>query len=248
MPTLDEFTGKVILCAVTAVVALALDRLLSRITRRAVERFDMPNVSILVNIGRALVWTLAVLFIMKPVFGLDPMALVTTLGVISIVVSLGMQDTIANVIGGLGLMAGHVFEPGDVIEVAGTKGEVVDITWRCTTLRLADGSTEVIPNSVLNNTKLTRFAPRPAKRYTMNLQVRPDADLEAVAADIVSTANEALAGLVSEEWPTEVYFVGTDAFGVNVIVWLFLLQRKDDVRTADTLMRALAGRSWLVVQ
>ena len=65
----------------------------------------------------------------------QPTTLFTALGIGGLAVSLGLKDTIANVIGGFGLMLGRVIQPGDYVKVAGITGTVKDINWRQTIVR-----------------------------------------------------------------------------------------------------------------
>ena len=112
--------------------------------------------SIFVNILRVVVWVLAVATVLQPVFGVNPTTLFTALGIGGLAVSLGLKDTIANVIGGFGLMLGHVIQPGDYVSVSGTKGVVKDINWRQTIVRERNGNEMVIPNSILNTASLEK--------------------------------------------------------------------------------------------
>ncbi|MBQ2697861.1 MAG: G5 domain-containing protein, partial [Clostridia bacterium] len=54
---------------VTAVVAYVLQRIATRATRKVLEKAQMPNVSIFINIERVLIWFLALLAVLEPVFG-----------------------------------------------------------------------------------------------------------------------------------------------------------------------------------
>ena len=119
----------------------------------------MPNASIFINILRAVVWTLAVGTVLQPVFGINPTTIFTALGIGGLAVSLGMKDTIANIIGGFGLMLGRVIQPGDLVNVAGTDGVVEDINWRQTVVRERNGNIKIIPNSILNTASLEKLNP-----------------------------------------------------------------------------------------
>ena len=155
MDQLNALLAKGLTVAAAVVVALVVQHFALRLARRALEASDVPSASIFLNILRALIWSLAVLSILQPVFGMDPSGFVTALGVASVAISLGLQDTISNLISGLSLMAGKVIKPGDKISVGSVTGEVTDVTWRSTTVRHRSGDVEVIPNSVLNKTSLT---------------------------------------------------------------------------------------------
>ena len=119
----------------------------------------LPNASIFVNILRVVVWVFAIGTLLQPVFGINPTTLFTALGIGGLAVSLGLKDTIANVIGGFGLMLGRVIQPGDYVKVAGITGTVKDINWRQTIVRERNGNEMVIPNSILNTASLEKLDP-----------------------------------------------------------------------------------------
>lgn len=147
-------SGKIILLIVVALLAAVIDKALTRIVSKVLDRSQVPNASIFINILRAVVWTLAVGTVLQPVFGINPTTIFTALGIGGLAVSLGMKDTIANIIGGFGLMLGRVIQPGDLVNVAGTDGVVEDINWRQTVVRERNGNVKIIPNSILNTTSL----------------------------------------------------------------------------------------------
>ena len=119
MDQLNALLAKGLTVAAAVVVALVVQHFALRLARRALEASDVPSASIFLNILRALIWSLAVLSILQPVFGMDPSGFVTALGVASVAISLGLQDTISNLISGLSLMAGKVIKPGDHSRQAG---------------------------------------------------------------------------------------------------------------------------------
>ena len=95
-------SGKIILLIVVALLAAVIDKALTRIVSKVLDRSQVPNASIFINILRAVVWTLAVGTVLQPVFGINPTTIFTALGIGGLAVSLGMKDTIANIIGGNG--------------------------------------------------------------------------------------------------------------------------------------------------
>ena len=105
--------SKLILLAVVLIVAALIDKALTKVVRRVLDKSQVPNASIFVNIMRAVVWVFAIGTLLQPVFGINPTTIFTALGIGGLAVSLGLKDTIANVIGGFGLMLGRVIQPGD---------------------------------------------------------------------------------------------------------------------------------------
>ena len=227
------------------VIAWLVERVVMRLMHKLLDASDLPSASLFINIGRALIWVLALLSVMRPVFGVDPAGFVAALGVVSIAVSLGMQDTISNIIGGISLMLSKAVQPGDYISVGDVTGEITDVTWRSTTVMMRGGAQEVIPNSVLSKTALTRITPWSVGYCGVPIAVVPGADLNAVADECCRVVASELADLLDPAFETDVIFSAFTAYGTQGEVRLHV---KTDVvfsTAQDRLARALSGRPWL---
>ena len=240
-----ELVGKLVFLAVTVVVALVVQRVVLKVAKRALDASDVPSASLFLNLLRALIWAFALMTVLKPVFGLEPTAFVAALGVVSVALSLGLQDTISNLIGGLNLLLGKVVQPGDYVTVGSVTGTVVDVNWRSTSVRDVVGNTQVIPNSVLNSSSLTKLTPANFNRATIPLLVRSDADLPAVEAQIYEKINAVLAGRLNPDVASLVRFSGTQLGGVPVTCYVYMAEGQSIYDATDDLMRALSGASWL---
>ena len=227
------------------VVAWLVERVVMRLMHKLLDASDLPSASLFINIGRALIWVLALLSVMRPVFGVDPAGFVAALGVVSIAVSLGMQDTISNIIGGISLMLSKAVQPGDYISVGDVTGEVTDVTWRSTTVMMRGGAQEVIPNSVLSKTALTRITPWSVGYCGVPIAVVPGADLGAVADECCRVAASELADLLDPAFETDVIFSAFTAYGTQGEVRLHVLPDVVFSTAQDRLARALSGRPWL---
>ena len=175
----------------------------------------------------------------------DPAGFVAALGVVSLAVSLGMQDTISNIIGGISLMVSKAVQPGDYITVGGVTGEVTDVTWRSTSVLMRGGAVEVIPNSVLSKTALTRITPWTAGYCGVPIAVVPGADLSAVADECCLIAARELADLLDPAFETDVIFTAFTAYGTQGEVRLHVRPEVVFSAAQDRLARALSGRPWL---
>ncbi|MBE6471641.1 MAG: mechanosensitive ion channel [Coriobacteriaceae bacterium] len=148
-----------------AVVLLAATVIVSHIVTAAVRRFTqldgvaLPSSSILVNIGRIVIWGVGIGLILSICFDVDVNALIAALGVGGIAVSLGLQDTIKNFIGGLQVTLMRIVHPGDHIIVGSVDGIVQDVTWRQTVVKDYENVVHIIPNSVINSTTVSKVEP-----------------------------------------------------------------------------------------
>ena len=149
-PTL--LAAKLIACGIIVLVALAVSRLLQIPLKRVLKASDGRRGAgtIVQNIIRVAVWGWALCAILDICFGIDVAAIIGALGVVGIAVSLGAQQTIANVIGGLIVELSGMIGPGDWISVDGrTEGCVIDTSWRRTTLKDEENVLYAIPNSLM---------------------------------------------------------------------------------------------------
>lgn len=156
----NEWLATIITAAVIIAITAAATHVLSKFLRRVLCYADeLPSSSIFVNIGRAAVWIIGGSVLLSTCFGVDVSAAVTALGIGGIAISLGFQDTISNLIGGLAVSLLRVVQPGDNISVGGSTGVVKDVTWRHTTIVNSAGETAVVPNSTINKTSLVHLPP-----------------------------------------------------------------------------------------
>lgn len=241
----SSFAEKVILLAIVVLVASIVQRLVIRFVRRVLEAAEVPSASIFLNILRAVIWSFALLFVLHPVFGIEPTGFVAALGVSSVALSFGLQDTVSNLVGGLSLMVTRVIVPGDVITVGGFTGRVTDINWRSTSVEARGGNIEVIPNSALLKSSFTKLTDGAAAASSFTVAVRHDADLEQVEREVLAVAKDALGELADPTREPLVQFGNMDAYGITMTVITFISADAMQGAANDRVSRALAGRPWL---
>lgn len=230
---------------VAVLVALVVQRVVVRLMHRALDASNLPSASIFINIARGLIWALAALSVLRPVFGVDPAGFVAALGVVSLAVSLGMQDTISNLVSGVSLMVSKAVQPGDQVTVAGVTGVVTDVTWRSTTVRTRGGAEQVIPNSVLSSTSLTHVTDWTVGYCGVPVLVGPGFDLDDVAEEIRAAVAEALGDALDPCFETGVVFTALTAYGTQGEVQLHVREGVVFSAAQDAVVRALNGRPWL---
>ena len=89
------------------------------------------------------------IFVWLRLSGVDPAGLVATSAVLTAVIAFSMQNTLGNVLGGVVLQLDNSLRTGDWVRVDDVSGQVVDITWRHTSVRTRNGETVIVPNGWL---------------------------------------------------------------------------------------------------
>ncbi len=257
LPNLEpaSLVAKVVLLVIVTAAALIVQRISVPISRRALEAAKVPQATILLNIQRGFtillniqrgfIWGFALLFVLGPVFGVEPTGFIATLGVTSVALSMGLQDTVSNLIGGLTLMLTKIIKPGDYVTASGFTGKVTDINWRYTCLEDRGGNMQVIPNSVLWKSPFVKLVEGPALSTTLTLAVKHDADLNAVAEEAVVAATMAAAKLLDLTRKPVAQFSDPNAGSVTLNLTLFMADGTTSAAVNDVVARALVGKPWL---
>lgn len=221
----------IIVLAATAVVSHLLTKLLLRVLSH--DEVPLPSSSIFVNIGRVAVWCLGIAVVLSSCFNVDVSAAVAAMGVGGIALSLGFQDTISNLIGGLQISIGGIVQPGDNIEVGGERGVVTDVTWRHTTIEDTAGKKAIIPNSVINKSALIQLPP--LRKIVIPITVSLEgAELDSLATKIAEAARQAVEPIADLEKDPLVLFSAMGDWGTqgSLIVWITEDDKAVDAKSA----------------
>lgn len=236
---------KVLIFVTVFLVAYVLQRIASRLTRKALKNMeDIPSATLIVGIVRAVIWVIAFLCVLDPVFGINPTGLVAGLGVGSLILSLGMKDSISNVFSGIILMATRTLVPGDYITIAGITGTVVDVTMRHTVVVDRDNEHVVIPNSLLDTSSLTKIPVDVESMGVIPFTMAPGNDPNKVAADLVQTVTQAGAAYLRTDLPPSVLYSTFTPFGLEGEVDFYVKPNIPLENVADVLARSLAGKAY----
>ncbi len=95
--------------------------------------------------------SLFVLFYCLYVIGFDSRSLLTSAGILSLVIGLGAQSMIADILAGVFMVFEGTFQVGDVVMIDGKRGRVLDIGLRTTKIKNDENNIAVFNNSRIAN-------------------------------------------------------------------------------------------------
>ncbi len=106
--------------------------------------------------------TIFALFYCLYLVGMDAQNLLASAGILSLVIGLGAQSLIKDIIAGIFIVFEGEFRVGDIVTIGGFRGTVMDIGLRTTKILGVDGNIKIYNNSditgVLNMTKEASYA------------------------------------------------------------------------------------------
>jgi small-conductance mechanosensitive channel len=223
--------ARVVAAALLVLLIASVTWMLSRVTGGLIgshaEVGALPSATVITNVARGLV-LLAGLLVILQTLGVSITPMITALGVGGLAVALALQDTLANLFGGLHILLSRQVHTGDFVRLdAGQEGYVQDVTWRYTSILQPGSGLLVVPNAKLAAAITTNFT-RPDSEVTVpvSVSIPYDADpdhVERVATDVAREVMHDAEGGVSGFSPV-IHF---QKLGVATIQFAAILQAKD---------------------
>lgn len=184
--------GKLLGALLTLVICLIAVRLVTALLRRVLDKthIDARVRKYLVQSVRLVLWVVTVL-ITADQLGIPVTSLVALLSVLSLAVSLAVQNVLANVAGGLVLLVTKPFAVGDYVDTPCGAGTVKDLTLTYTYLDTPDGLRIAAPNSSISAGKITNYTALGTRRIEHAVSASYDAPVQTVRQALL----DAVAGL-----------------------------------------------------
>lgn len=181
--TLDLAT--VLRAVIVVLVGVIVIRMLLKIVDRSLERSKSVSSirGYIRSVAKVGLWFLLGL-IVADCIGLPVTSLIALLSVAGLAVSLALQNTLANLAGGIMLLVSKPFEVGDYVEADGVNGTVNAIGLSYSTLVTPDNKEIFIPNSQIAEAKIINYNRLGKRRVEMTFNAAYDTDTETVRTAI----------------------------------------------------------------
>lgn len=215
---LVELLGKTILSLLLLALFLVLGRVLRTSVRKVVNRTSRnANLPILLsNLVYVALIIVAALSILSIYTGAGLSTLLTLFGLVSLAVSLSIQDILKNFVSGVYLLLEQPFSIGDRIKVRDVEGQVENIEIRTTQLHTDDGVQVFIPNSIVFSevvTNRTAYRQRLTTiRFTMPITGK---SFDEFSQEIKGCVGEFEANKVSKDPGPQVFVESVNALTTN---------------------------------
>ena len=147
--------GKFLPATVIFVFGVLAIKILMRIIVSALKKakVEQPALGLIRGVLRAVLYILLAL-IGASALGLDVTGVVAFASVLTLALSLSLQESLTNLIGGFTLLYTKPFSIGDFVEIAGQSGTVRSIGLNYTKLATTDNKTISIPNHNVVSTEI----------------------------------------------------------------------------------------------
>lgn len=156
-------------------------------------------------------WSLAIL-------GVDVSTIFASVGVLALILGFGAESLIADLVTGVFILFENQYNVGDIIEVGGFRGEVLEIGIRTMSVKDAGGNIKIINNAdmknVINRSEKQSIA-------VTDVSVSYDTDLEELEEKLVKEILPEIRDRNSDIFIDDVHFVGVEQLADSGVVLRF---------------------------
>lgn len=146
--------------------------------------------------------------------GIDVTGIIALASVLTLAVSLAVQDLLTNIIGGFTLLYTKPFGSGDFVEIAGEAGTVTEIGMTYTKLTTGDNKLIYIPNSSVVSADIVNYSDTGTRRVELKISASYDAPTQTVFQALLDTAK--VDGVMDSPAP----FVAVSAYNDSAIEYV----------------------------
>ena len=160
---------KAIVILVIGVLAI---RIIGKVLAKALEKSKLEKAAhvLIISLANTALYILLGL-IVASTLGIDVTSIVALASVLTLALSLALQNMVSNIIGGFTILYTQPFHSGDYVEIAAQSGTVQEINMTYTKLTTPDNKVISIPNSAVVAAEIVNYSAEETRRVSIDVSV-----------------------------------------------------------------------------
>ena len=181
---------KVLQAVIILVIGLLIIKLVMKIVTTILDKSKLEKAAhgLIKTLAKTIMWVLLALIVASSL-GIDVTGVVALASVVTLAISLSLQNMLSNIVGGFTLLYTHPFGAGDYVEVAGQSGTVKEVGMAYTKLITPDNKVVFIPNSAVVSAEIVNYTVTGTRRISIAVSASYDAPAEKVIESLVHCAD-----------------------------------------------------------
>ena len=187
---LESLLGYSLATLLPALILLVVGILVIRIVKKMVQKvldkskLEMAAHSLIRSLAAVVLYILLGLMVAEKL-GIDVTGIIALASVLTLAVSLAVQNLLTNVLGGFTLLYTHPFHAGDYVDIGDQSGTVQEIGLTYTTLTTPDNKIVSIPNSTVTTAQIVNYSATGTRRVEIPVTASYDAPVQKVLDALV---------------------------------------------------------------
>lgn len=219
----EGLVDKLFTAVITLVVGVLVIKAVMRLLTRALEKSKLEKAaySLILSLAKVGLYLLLGLSLATSI-GINVTGVVALASVLTLAVSLALQNILTNVLGGFTLLTTHPFHSGDYVDIGGQSGTVTQIDMSYTRLVTPDNKVICIPNSTVLASEVVNYSANDTRRAEIKVSAGYDAPTQKVIDAL------ALAATVDNALLEPAPFAAVDSYGDNAINYVLRFWTKTE--------------------
>ncbi len=210
------------LCAALILLVLGVlaIRIVMKLLKKALAKSNLEKAahSLITSLASAALYLLLGLTVASAL-GIDVTGIVALASVLTLALSLALQNMVSNIIGGFTILYTHPFHSGDYVEIAGQGGTVKEINMTYTMLSTPDNKRIAIPNSAVVAAQIVNYSAAETRRVEVTISAAYENPIPRVLEAL--TLASGLEGVLPDPAPQAVVLsYGESAVQYGLRVWV----------------------------
>lgn len=208
-----------------AIAVFVIGRWMAKLVTRAIvraarkARVDETLVGFFDNLIYMLLLTVVCISALAKL-GVDPTGLTAVLAAMGFAVGMALQGSLGNLAAGIMLVFFKPFRVGDIVEVAGNRGTVVEIQIFNTILLTLDNIRIIVPNNKITDGTIQNYSAEPERRVDLIVGCGYNDDLKRVKEELTQLVNRHPDVLASPSPQVAVLELGNSSVNFVVRPWV----------------------------
>ena len=167
-------------------VGLVVKRIVMTLVDRALGRSKIePSFHKFIHSAVKILLWFVILTVVAEALGINATSLLALASIAGLALSLSVQDTLANLAGGLSILATHPFKVGDYVVIGTAEGYVREIGMVHTKLTTFDKRVVILPNSIVADAEVDNHSTEEIRRVQRTITASYEDPVETVKEVLV---------------------------------------------------------------
>ncbi len=231
---LHELVSQGMIAALILLLSIFLISVLKEFSLAWLSAKGVKVSKLITDVSVALIYVILILVLLKELFGINVTPLLATSAVLTMVLGLALQDTLANLIAGTVFHFENSIRIGDWLEFDGVIGEVRELSWRAVRLVTTRKDDILIPNTILTKQRFSNLTKLgTARERDIGTSYRDDPDL------VMRVLRKAVLSTPGVRWEPEpqIWITGFDDFSINYRLRFYIKQYRGYQKLEGEVMR-----------
>ncbi|MCD7804909.1 MAG: mechanosensitive ion channel [Oscillospiraceae bacterium] len=186
--TLGGILNAIVILVICILVMRILNNLIGKMLDKS-TKIDKTICGFIKTAARILLWALAIIIVCDSL-GISTTSLVALLSVVTLALSLSVQNIMSNLFSGITLLITKPFGVGDYVDISGKCGTVKSVGLFYTVLDTVDNTVVSIPNADATAASVLNYSREPKRRVDLKVCASYDSATKDVKAAVLDAINQ----------------------------------------------------------